>query len=101
MRRLFLALAMLAVALPAFADKGRGGDDDDLNEARKRGDVLPLAQIMEKVAHVTGGRIVEIETERKHGAVLYGIYYLDAEGRRREIYVDARTGTIVESKQDD
>ncbi|MBK8457939.1 MAG: PepSY domain-containing protein [Phyllobacteriaceae bacterium] len=101
MRRTVLVLLLSLLAAPAFADKGGGDDDDDAHEARRRGDALPLPVILEKVRHITGKRIVDIETEKKRGVLLYGIYYIDAKGRRREIYVDSRTGVVVESKEDD
>lgn len=87
----------------ALADKGRRGRDshDELNEARKRGEVLPLAQILKMLEARIGNRIVEIEFEEEHGVMAYGIYYLDPAGRRREVYVDAATGKILEDKRDD
>ena len=42
-----------------------------------------------------------IEFEEEHGVMAYGIYYLDPAGRRREVYVDAATGKILEDKRDD
>lgn len=99
MRRALLLCLVILFSAPALADKG--GDDDDAHEARRRGEALPLAVILEKVRDVTGAHIVEIETDRKKGRLLYGIYYIDANGRRREIHVDARDGAIVESEEDD
>lgn len=102
MRRIVFALFVCLAAVPAFADKGgRHGDDDDLWEARKRGDVLPLHRILEQIGEDFAARVIEIETERRNGTIVYEIYYLDTEGRRRDIEVDARTGKILPPHEDD
>lgn len=101
MRRVVLALVLSLAIAPAFADKGGRGNDDDLHEARQRGEVMPLAVILERIRPEIGDRIIEIETDRKSGVILYEIYYLDESGRRREIEIDARTGEIRRMEDED
>lgn len=96
----FLAALILVPAGAALAD---GADSDSrglklLLEERRKGKILPLFAILRLVNEVTGDDIVEIEFEREHGEVKYGIYFLTPEGLRREIYVDAQTGEILEEK---
>ena len=100
MRRVPLLSVLVLLAGPSLAGDHRG-HDDDLSQERKRGHVLPLAVIMERIGPTVSRNIVEIETERHEGAIIYEIYYLDGEGRRREIAVDARTGTILAPAGDD
>ena len=41
------------------------------------------------------GEIIETKYELKDGRPAYEIYFLDSKGRRKEIYVDARTGAVL------
>lgn len=104
MGRFLLVLCALALLVsPGSADeeKHESRDRDALSEARKRGDVLPLARILIMVRPVVGDRIVEVEFEREDGRPVYEIYYLDSSGRRHEVYVDARTGSVIGKGEDD
>jgi len=94
---MMIALLLLPQG-PAFADDSDAGGLQQLLEERRKGKILPLFEILQRVNHVTGDDIAEIEFEREHGQVKYGIYYITPEGLRREIYVDAQTGEILEEK---
>jgi len=96
----FILLSLLATAQPALADED-GEEADNLSillQARRDGTVLPLFAILRSIYSITGGSVVEIEFENHDGLMKYGIYYLTPEGRRREVYVDARTGAVLEDK---
>ena len=96
-----LLVALFALLItPVFAD----GDDEEkygleaLMEARRAGDVLPLIAILTRIHPITGDNVVDIEFEQDDGRFKYGIYYLDDNGRRREIYVDAQSGDVLEDE---
>ena len=106
MRKIALALALAAtIAIPsAFADKGKGSHDDSLEkleEARRYGTIMPIEQILKTLKEKFKGEILEIELDDKDGRLYYEIYYLDSEGRRIEINVDAATGEIFKDKAED
>lgn len=100
---LLLTAFVTAFAAPVLAD----GDEDEkygleaLMEARRAGDVLPLIEILARIEPIIGDNVVDIEFERDDGRFKYGIYYLDAKGRRHEVYVDAQSGDVLEHELDD
>jgi uncharacterized membrane protein YkoI len=96
MRSLICTLLVL-LSTAALADGGR--DHEWLEEARERGDVLPLTELLERLK--LDGTVLEIEVEDEDGRIAYEIYYLDAAGRRHEVLVDAATGEVLESKEKD
>lgn len=99
---LFCLLVSSAVALTvpvlAFADKT---NPDEISRMLGNGEILSLAKILEIVRPVTGTRILEVEMEHEDFGLIYEIYFLDPQGRRREIYVDARNGNILSQELDD
>ena len=111
---LFLSAALAAApAMPfgAFADSdsdpGRGKDrdheDDDHDAAWaavKRGEALPLAEVIATVAGQLPGEILEIEFDREDGRWLYEFKVIDGTGRLHEIYVDAATARILPDRDD-
>jgi uncharacterized membrane protein YkoI len=101
-RQLHLAIMLvpLAVAgMPAHADNDRS-ERQQLTEARKRGDILALSEILDRLPGQIGDNIIEVEFEGDDGRFIYEIYYLDADGRRREITVDARDASILDHEDD-
>lgn len=116
-RRMFAAalLAAFGAALatsPARARRGRGRrrrgkgddyddyDDDDYDHdaarrARASGEIAPLSEILEHVGKVYPGDVVEVELERKGSRWLYEIKLISTSNRYLEIYVDAKTKTII------
>jgi len=101
-RQLILAIMLVPLAfagLPAHADNDRR-EREELNAARKRGDILALSDILDRLPAQIGNNIIEVEFEGDDGRFLYEIYYLDADGRRREITVDARDASILDHEDD-
>lgn len=98
-RTLAITILLFALALPSAADD----DDDyaDMLDARRRGAILPLAEILERLRPQIGSRILEVEFEQDDGLAVYEIYYLNPRGRRLEIEVDASTARILDMEEDD
>lgn len=91
-------LALLAILMLAPPLEARRLDPDDARALMERGDILPLEQIMKINEGELAGRIIEVELERKRGIYVYEIKILPPDGRRRELYIDARTGEIIRRK---
>ena len=106
MRMTALIFALVAtIAVPtAFADKGKGGHGENrekLDEARRLGKIMPIELLLKLLKEKLKGEIVEIELDDKDDGLYYEVYYIDSEGRRIEIYVDAATGEILNDKAED
>jgi uncharacterized membrane protein YkoI len=106
MRVTALALALAAtMAVPsAFADKGKNSHEENhekLDDARRQGALMPIELLLKRLNEKLKGEILEIELDDKDGRLYYEIYYLDSEGRRIEIEVDAATGEILNDKAED
>ena len=77
--------------------------DDDHARARdavRRGDVLPLSAILERLGDRLGGEVIEVEFEREDGLYVYEFEIVTPTGQVQEVYVDARTGKIM-GREDD
>jgi uncharacterized membrane protein YkoI len=85
-------LIALLTAAAALADDV---SPERVRELVERGEILPLEQILKRNEASLGGRVIEIELERKRGTYIYEIKVLRPDGRTREIEIDARTGAIV------
>lgn len=92
----------IALALPSsFADdRKEQREQDAIREALQRGEVLPLVRILALAQKAVPGDVIEVELERKRGALVYEIKVLTSNGRVREIKLDARTGTVLEIEDD-
>jgi len=103
--RSFLAVLLallLAGGGPARADDD-GGHEKDHEAARRaleQGRVLPLAEIRARVARRFPGEMIAVELERSGGRYVYELKVIGADGRLREVYVDATTGEILRSEAD-
>jgi len=96
LRALLIAL-MLTHGSTAQADR----DHDEARRLLKSGDILSLELILEKLRPTHPGKILEVELETKSGKVVYEIEMLGDDGIVREFIIDARTGVLLHSKQDD
>ena len=94
---------LLAIALLGLAAAGPGLADDDHDRARaalERGEVLPLATLLERLAPVIDGDIIELELERERRRWVYEITYIDGRGRLIELEVDAADGTVLKQERE-
>lgn len=95
-----LALSVASAMFPLAVVKA---DDDDHIEARallQRGEILPLARILETVHERVPGDVIEVELERDDGVWEYDVKVLTAAGRVRKVELDARNGTVLKIKDD-
>jgi uncharacterized membrane protein YkoI len=105
-----LALATLFFALPvmlgvgvllcplhgARADEKIG--QDEIRGAVRRGEIRSLSEIEDLVLGKLPGEAINVEIEREHDRWVYEFKVLDRQGRRVDVYVDAKTGDILETK---
>ena len=98
MKTILLAVSCVAIALAMTAsladDDSERREHDAIREALQRGEALPLARILAIAQQAVPGDVIEVELERKRGALVYEIKVLTDTGRVREVKIDARTGTV-------
>ena len=91
-----LALLSSLAATDAVAQRRNRDDDQDLaRQALQRGEVLPIARILELVAQHLPGDVIEVQLDERRGRLEYEIRVLTPSGRVRELVLDARTGAFV------
>ena len=99
----------LPVAMSAdmahFEDDGRAWEDEDFDYDRarravNRGEILPMAHLLERVRKQVPGEIVDVELEREDGRWAYEFKVIDGRGRLLEVTVDARTGRVFAIEDD-
>ena len=96
---LLAALAALAALVPAHAD-----DDEELaRDALARGEILPLSEILDRVAADVRGELVGVELERADDGddgvrLTYEIKVLSPDGDVTELYYDAATGDLLRAR---
>lgn len=89
----FVAIA-LAMTVTLADDDSERREHDAIREALQRGEALPLVRILAIAQQAVPGDVIEVELERKRGALVYEIKVLTGTGRVREVKIDARTGTV-------
>jgi uncharacterized membrane protein YkoI len=115
---IFAGLCLAAVvfsSLPSWADSDgehRGGvyeyehndhdehDHDRALKAVRKGEVLPLEQVLTTVRTQFKGDVVHTKLDREHGVWVYELKILDRRGHMREIYVNAKTGKLLKIEHD-
>ena len=99
----FLILALALAAAAAFVpgpSVASGKDHERAQQARERGEILPLERILSLVGQRIPGDVVKVELEREDGIWVYEIKVIDARGRLMEVEIDARTGGILKIEED-
>ena len=98
-----MALAIAILALMAAAPSFARDDDPERRDAVRRaveaGEVLPLAQILDKVRVRVSGDVTGIEINREGGRWHYEVRVIDRGGRVLEVHVDAQTGKVEEIEE--
>ncbi|GJE57632.1 MULTISPECIES: PepSY domain-containing protein [Methylobacterium] len=97
------ALALLLAALAGGVSLSVQAKDDQeqARQAVERGEIRPLDEILAAARKAVPGDVVALELKRKHGSWLYEIKILAAEGKRREVKVDAKSLAILGQEDDD
>lgn len=96
---LLSALVLLALAPGAWADGPREHDHDRARAALKAGEVLPLADILTRVARTHPGQVLEVELERDNGVWVYELKLLQSDGLLIKLKVDARDASVLRQKR--
>ena len=97
MRRLLLLLLPLALV-----GGGARADPRDHGPGRAplpAGEVLPLADVLRRVAQTHPGDVLEVELEREHGRWIYELKLLQPGGALLKLEVDARTGQVLQARE--
>lgn len=101
---LVLTLWLSAGAAQADDDAGHDIDHDQAEEAyegARQGAFLSLSDVIKRASPKIDGEIVKAKFEKVGGIPAYEIYFLDKQGRRQEIYLDARTAKPITRAGDD
>ena len=78
--------------------------DTYYNQAKRlldAGEILSLEKILANISTQYPGRVLEVELETEDHISLYEIELIDSKGQVWELKVNARTGEIIDRKQDD
>lgn len=97
-----LLLGTIPLLLLLFGNTAFGSDDHEtarrLSEA---GEILSLETILQRVQQHQTGRVLEVEFEEDRGQYIYEVEVLNSKGVVWELKLDARTGELIERKQED
>jgi uncharacterized membrane protein YkoI len=94
-RRQRWVLALLALSALAGGARASDDDHDRARQAVQAGEVLKLADVLERVAPSNPGQVLEVELEREDSQWVYEIKLLQPGGRLVKLQVDARTGVVI------
>lgn len=93
-----LPLVAALLVVPALAQRG-DRDHDAARAAVERGEIKPLATILEGLKDKLPGEVVGVKIERRRGAWVYEFRVSAPQGRLFEVYVDAASGAIERIKE--
>lgn len=77
--------------------------DDEVEQVRKlrnTDSILPLSQILTKIATTHPGTLLDVELEYEGAKFIYEIEILNAKHIVQEVKVDATTGKILTTERD-
>jgi len=98
-RQLALSLVATLISLAMVSVAWSDDDHDQARQLMKRGEILQLETILEKLPD-TGGRILEVELEHEDGQLVYEVEILNADGHVVEYLFDARSGEFLGKEND-
>jgi uncharacterized membrane protein YkoI len=101
MKKIIYFLILLFLCLhtpPSFADESEKPSAAEVARAVKNGVILPLSVIEQRLEGKITGKIINIEIERDDDEWVYEFKIITPSGRRKDIYVDAKTGLILREK---
>jgi len=88
-----LSIFLVATGLAGQAGaESRGPDQEEARALRERGEILPLASVVDRFAGADPVRLLHVELRDLGGEYLYQVEFLDGAGILKKLRVDARTG---------
>ena len=95
---------LLSALIGANANTNAWADDDHerARELVKRGEIMSLAELLQQVDRLEGGklRLLEAELENKKDRLVYELEFIDEQGVVRELLFDAKTGEALGEEDD-
>lgn len=73
-------------------------DHDSALDARARGEILPLEDILKRLGSTPDERLVDVVLEHRGAVWIYDITRLTSVGRYRILTVDASNGRLIEDQ---
>lgn len=97
-KKLFLIVitSMALLISLAYAD-----DHDEARSLVKAGKILSLEVILKNLRTIAQGNVIEVELEHKKQRLVYEIELVDKQGIVTEYLFDAKTGKLIQQKQED
>lgn len=96
---LSVCLSMLTFTARSKAHEPEWEDHDFAHDRARRavirGEILPMAQLLNRVYARIPGELVGVEFERHYGLWVYEFKIVDKAGRLREVHVNAQSGEIL------
>lgn len=89
-------LVLLALLPTAMAAEGPASDADLARDAVARGEILPLSDLLPRLAAEFGGEVLDLELEVENKLRVYEFEILTDDSRLIEVEVNAATGEILE-----
>ena len=96
-----MALLLGFAATPAKAQPANASDHDRARAALVAGEVLPLTEVLQRVARQHPGQVLEVELEREDGRWVYEVKLLQAGGRLVKLELDAGSGEVLKRRERD
>jgi uncharacterized membrane protein YkoI len=100
LRHAALLLPALLLAGPT-ALQAQTEEQDEARQLREAGEILPLQDILSRLAPDSAGRVLSVELEHHHGRYVYEVETLDPRGEVWEHRYDARTGELLKREPED
>ncbi|WP_200178943.1 PepSY domain-containing protein [Ectothiorhodospira mobilis] len=94
-----MLLLTTAMFLPAVSHGDDRREHDRILELRASGEILPMAEMLERAGQVVRGEFIEAELEREGGRHVYELKILDADGVLHKLYMDAGTGELLQHRR--
>ena len=96
-----LALAAMAALFPAaIALAAKHDDHVAARELLRRGEILPLDQILDVAQRRVPGDVIEVELEHEDDGWEYEVKVLTPTGHVRKVTLNARNGAVLKIKDD-
>lgn len=95
-----LALTMLVLASGAMtvADSAFGEERNKVEMAAAA--KVSIDEAIKTASEKIAGKIIEVELERKHNKLVWGVEVVTAENKVMEVHIDAETGVVIDVEEE-